>query len=403
MSTFMDLHAAVREHLVRIENAFYYSPGDAMAAVCPQQNTVIQRRNAVPRPLCIVAGNGNRPLAEAVALLLGVPTHQTRVTQRAGGEVNVRIDESVLGADVYIVQSTTSNELIDINTAFMELFLLMRKMRLSNAKRVTAVIPFLGYTRRDSKTGVRGSISASAIAEMLTTVGVDRITTVELHSGQIQGFYGNTPLDNLQMSQEFAQYLRSQPWFDPNNMAIVAASPDSMEQVRKLADMLHIEQIVTIMKRRSSAGADVLQAVGDVGGLICVIVDGVCSTGKTLVSTCELLKTLGATKVTACCTHGILTPQCTQRINKCDALSEIVVSDSIPQEEHQREVPKLKVITIAPLLATVITRHISDQCISSLFDIPLVFDSKSKPFTHVVGESVTKENKDAKEEKTAEK
>ncbi|KAH8617298.1 N terminal domain [Trypanosoma vivax] len=138
--------------------------------------------------VCIVAGNGNRPLAEAVALLMGIPTHNTTVTQRANGEVNVRICESVLGADVYIIQSTSGNGLIDVNTALMELLLLIRKMRLSNAKRVTAIITYFAYSRQDRKHSVRGPISAAAVAQMLTTAGVDRVTTVDLHSGQIQVF-----------------------------------------------------------------------------------------------------------------------------------------------------------------------------------------------------------------------
>ncbi|KAH9584162.1 Ribose-phosphate pyrophosphokinase [Trypanosoma melophagium] len=363
-----DAPTAVHEHLMRIESAYYYSPGDCMAQVHPVKGTVSPRRVNNMGPVCIVSGNGNRPLAEAVALLLGIPTHQTLVTQRASGEVNVRICESVLGADVYIIQSTTGNELIDVNTSLMELLLLIRKMRLSNAKRITAVIPSFAYSRQDCKPSARGTISASAVAEMLTKVGVDRITTLDLHSGQIQGFFGNTPLDNLQMSQEFAQYLSGRPWFDPDNMVIVSVGAGNVERARKLADTLHIGRIVTIVKRRSAAGVETLQTVGEVSGHICVIVDSVCDTGEILVKACDLLKSLGATKITACCTHGILTAPCSQRVNECEVLSELVVSDSIPQEEHERLIPKLKVLTIAPLLATVVNKHTRDESISTLFD-----------------------------------
>ncbi|KAF5219200.1 putative phosphoribosylpyrophosphate synthetase [Trypanosoma cruzi] len=365
-----DSHVAVHEHLMRIESAFYYSPGDAMAAVHPLQGTVSPRRGKDLPPMCIVSGNGNRPLAEAVAMLLGTPTHQTLVRQRANGEVNVRIDESVLGADVYIIQSTTGNEVIDVNTAVMELLLLIRKMRLSNARRVTAVIPYFAYSRQDSKKGVRNTLSASAVAEMLTQAGVDRVTTLDLHSGQIQGFFGNTPLDNLQTNQEFAKYLRNQSWFDPNNMAIVSIGSGGVERARKLADRLNIGCIVTILKRCNASGGKTLQPVGDVKGRVCVILLGMCDTGQKIEKACELLHALGATKITACCTHGILTPPCPQRLNDCDALSEIVVSDSIPQEEHLRLIPKLKVLTIAPLLATAINMHTRDECISALFDTP---------------------------------
>ncbi|AAZ11409.1 phosphoribosylpyrophosphate synthetase, putative [Trypanosoma equiperdum] len=366
----------IRQHLTGIENAYYYNPGNEMAAVHPAEGTVSPRQSQDIQPVCIVAGNGNRPLAEAVALLLGIPTHQTLVAQRASGEVNVRICESVLGADVYIIQSTSGNGLIDVNTAIMELLLLVRKMRLSNARRVTAIIPFFSYSKQDRKRNIRSTISAAAVANMLTTVGVDRVTTLDLHAGQTQGFFGNTPLDNLQMYQEFAQYLHSQVWFNSNNMTIVALSAGSVERARLLADTLNIDQIATVLLRRNASGTVTLQCVGEVKGRICVVVEGICDTGEVLVKTSELLNQLGATKVTACCTHGILTPPCPQLLNECDALSEVVVSDSIPQEEHQRLVPKLKVLTIAPLIATVVFKHTQDASFVPLFEQPKLREGK---------------------------
>ncbi|ESL06093.1 phosphoribosylpyrophosphate synthetase [Trypanosoma rangeli SC58] len=364
-----DQHLALQKQLLRIKSAYYYTPGDVMAEVHPTQGTVSPRQGKNTPPPCIVSGNGNRPLAEAVAMLLGFPTHQTLVGQHANGEVNVRIDESVLGADVYIIQSMTGNEVIDVNTAVMELLFLIRKMRLSNARRVTAVIPYLAYSRQDSKHRARSTVSSSAVAEMLTQAGVDRVTTLDLHSGQIQGFFENTPLDNLQMNPEFAKYLCSQPWFDPDNMAVVSVGSSGLERARKLADVLSIGCIVTIMKRCSASGVETLQPVGDVKGRICVVLGGMCDTGHTTEQVCALLHDLGATKIAACFTHGILTPPCVQRLNNCESLSEIVVSDSIPQEEHLRLIPKLKVLTIAPLLATVIDMHTRDEGISSLFDM----------------------------------
>ncbi|RNF26822.1 phosphoribosylpyrophosphate synthetase [Trypanosoma conorhini] len=373
-----DQHLALHKQLVRIKSAFYYAPGESMAAVHPMQGTVSPRHGKDIPPPCIVSGNGNRPLAEAVSMLLGLPTHQTLVGQHANGEVNVRIDESVLGADVYIIQSTTGNEVIDVNTAFMELLFLIRKMRLSNARRVTAVIPYLAYSRQDSKQSVRSTVSSSALAEMLTQAGADRITTLDLHSGQIQGFFENTPLDNLQMNPEFAKYLCSQSWFDPGNMAIVSVGSGGIARARRLADILNIDCIVTILKRYSASGVETLQPVGDVKGRICVVLGGICDTGHIIERACELLSEMGATKITACFTHGILTPPCAQRINDCETLSEIVVSDSIPQEEHLRLIPKLKVLTIAPLLATVIDLHTRDEGISSLFDMPPLHSREKK-------------------------
>lgn len=388
--------------LARIERAYYYRPG-AMTSVHAVSGTISPRPSAATdpttttttaeaaaaagttttttstaigdgrpnqrRPMCIVSGNGNRPLAEAVALLLGVRTHNTSVTQYASGEVNVRINESVLGTTVYIIQSTTGNEVVDLNTSLMELMILIRKMKLSNAKSITVIVPFFGYARQDRKTELRGPISASAVAEMIVRMGADRVTTLDLHSNQIQGFFENTPLDNLQMAHEFARFIRSLPWFDPEKMVIVSPDAGGVERARKLADLLGVGGIVTIVKRRIAAGkVDTMQTVGEVNGLHCVIVDDMVDTGGTLVKACELLKQLGALSVYACCTHGILTSPCAERVNACDALEGLVVSDSIPQEEHQKAVSKLKVLTIAPLIAVVIDKYCRNESISSLFD-----------------------------------
>ncbi|CCW60252.1 unnamed protein product [Phytomonas sp. EM1] len=361
----------VQAQLMRIEEAYFYEPGK-LSEVHAISGTVSPRKGNTARSICLVSGNGNRPLAEAVALLLGKNTHNTSVTQYASGEVNVRINESVLGADVYIIQSTTGNNLIDINTAIMELMILIRKMRLSNAKSITAIIPFFGYARRGYKKDLRGPISASLIARMIVKMGVDRITTLDLHSGQIQGFFGNVPLDNLIMAHEFARYLRKQPWFDLDRIALVSPDAGGVDRMSRLADILHVKHIVTIVRRQITIkGEEVVQAVGEVDGLHCVIVDDIIDTGNTLIKACNLLKSLGAARVMACCTHGIITHPCPTLINECTALSELVVSDSIPQEEKKKSIPKLKVLTIAPLLAIVIDKYTREESLSSMFDSPL--------------------------------
>ncbi|KAG5510836.1 hypothetical protein JKF63_07908 [Porcisia hertigi] len=357
------------DQLKRIEEAYFYQPGK-MTGVHAMSGVVTphtEKRNH-SRPFCLVSGNGNRPLAEAVALLMGTHTHHTSVMQYSNGEVNVRINENVLGADVYIIQSTTGNEIIDVNTALMELLLLIRKMRLSNAKSVTVIAPFFGYARQDRKTDLRGPISASAVARMIVKMGANRFASLDLHSNQIQGFFDNIPVDNLLMAHEFARYLRDQPWFDVHQVVVVSPDAGGVERAKQLADILQVGRIVTIVKRRIAAGkVDTMQSVGEVAGFTCIIVDDMIDTGGTLVKACELLKDLGAVRVTACCTHGILTNPCSERINNCDALEELVVSDSIPQEEHQRVVPKLKVLTIAPLIAAVIDKYLNEESVSSLF------------------------------------
>lgn len=362
----------VQDQLHRIQKAYYYQPGK-LSSVHANTRSVSPRQDVPPRaPMCLVTGNGNRPLAEAVALLLGVRTHHTAVTQYANGEVNVRINESVLGADVYIIQSTTTNSLMDANTALMELLLLVRKMRLSNARSITVVIPYLCYAREDQQLGLRGTIAASAVAQMIVQMGVDRVTTLDLHSNQIQGFFDNVPLDNLLMAHEFARHLEDQPWFDRKNVVIVSPDAAGVERAKRLADILQVGGIVTIVKRRIGVDTEVtMQTVGEVRGMHCVIVDDILDTGRTLVKACRLLTDLGATGVSACVTHGIMTPPATDILNSCNALTEVIVSDSIPQEEHKRLIPKLKVLTIAPLIALVIDKYMREESISSLFNGPL--------------------------------
>ena len=326
---------------------------------------------------CIIAGNGNRALAEKVAALLGQQLHDTLVDQYASGEVLVQVHSSVLGRDAYIIQPATGNETVDINTALMELLLLIRKVRLGKASRVTAVVPFLAYARQDRKTALRMPISASAVADMIRLMGVDRVVTFDLHSGQIQGFFENVPVDNLQFVHEFAQYIRSQAWFDPKKTVIVSPDAGGVERARKLADTLNVGRIVTIVKRRIKAGQiETMQTVGEVSGFHCIIVDDMCDTGGTLVKACELLKDLGAVTVTACCTHGILTNPCAEKVNACEALLQLVVSDSIPQEEHVKQIPKLVVLTIAPLLASVILKSANNESVSSLFTGPMLPQSR---------------------------
>lgn len=348
----------------RIERAFFYDPQSMANLASPTSSQAPSRTSKVS----IVLGNGNKPLGEAVAALLGLPVHSTVVDQYASGEVSVRILESVLGNDVFIIQPTTGNEVIDINTALWELLLLIRKMKLSNARSVTAVIPFFAYARQDRKTALRVPISAAAVAQMITTMGVTRVVTLDLHSGQIQGFFDNVPVETLEFVHEFAAHIRSQSWFDEEQTVIVSPDAGGVDRAKQLADILGVPRVVTIVKRRIKAGqVECMQTVGDVKGFHCIIVDDMCDTGGTLIKACELLKEMGAVHVTACCTHGILTPPCAERMNKSDALQELVVSDSIPQEEHLLQIPKLKVLTIAPLLAKVIQKLARNESLSTLF------------------------------------
>lgn len=329
----------------------------------------------------IVCGNGNRPLAEAVALVLGVKTHDTSVVQYESGEVHVEFHAPVMGRDVYIIQSTGGNKVVDTNTAIMELLLLIRNLRLQFAKSITAIVPFLGYSTQDCKNHLRSGFGAAVVAKMITLMGVDRVATLDLHSHQSQGYFENTPLDILVMVYEFVKYFKAQPWFAPERVAVVAPDARAVSRARQLADLLSVTQIVTILRRRAVAPHSptgsaepesyppqtVLETAGSVEGLHCIVVDDLMDTGTTIIQACDLLLKMGARGISACCTHGLLSPPAEARIMRCEGLTEVIVSDSIPQEEHQQRIPKLKVVSIAPLLASVVRTYEKGHSLASLF------------------------------------
>lgn len=306
--------------------------------------------------LKVLHGGSSPQLARAVCECLKVPVCNARVDQFPNGEVNIKIVDSVRGDDVFIVQSTCSNGEVGVNRSVMELLLLIHTLKLSSAKRITAVIPFYGYARQDRKTESRVPISASAVARMITEMGVDGVVTVDLHCGQIQGFFHRCPVADLNPSTEFAEYCKGKG-FDQHRLVVVAPDAGAVTRARRLADRIGASRIVTILKRRVEAGkVENMQLVGEVNGCICIIVDDMIDTAGTLCKAAENLQEHGATEVHAYATHGIFSGPACQRINDCGALVEVVVTDSLPQEESQKQTKKLKVISMAPLLADAILR-----------------------------------------------
>lgn len=316
----------------------------------------------------VIHGNSNARLAQDVAKLLNTNICESNVKTFANGEISIKIVDNIRGDDCFVVQPTTGNSLIDVNTALMELMLLIHTLKLSSAKRITAIIPYFAYSRQDRKIQSRVPISASAVAQLIQSMGVDRVVTLDLHCGQIQGFFRNLPVDNLLMYPEFVKYLKKSAWFDPAKTVVVSPDAGGVERANYLADGLGASHIVTILKRRVEAGVvDSMQTVGNVAGFNCVIVDDMVDTAGTLVKACCLLKEMGAIKVVACASHGILTDPACQRINDCAALDELIVSDSIPQEETAKKCPKLTVLSIAPLLAETVERLHKETSLSELF------------------------------------
>jgi len=316
----------------------------------------------------LIGANANPQLARNVAACLNTELCPAEVKTFANSEISIKIIENVRGDDCFVIQPTCGNGNTDINTALMELLLLIHTLKLSSATRITAIIPYFAYSRQDRKVQARVPISASAVAQLIQSMGVDRVVTVDLHCGQIQGFFRNIPVDNLHMFPEFCQYIRQSTWFDPKTTCVVSPDAGGVERANTVADRLGASHIVTILKRRLEAGkVDSMQTVGNVHGYTCIIVDDMVDTAGTLVKACDLLKSMGATKVVACATHGILTDPACQRITDCAALDEVVVSDSIPQEDAKKRCAKLTVLTLAPLLAQAIGRLHTEQSLSALF------------------------------------
>ncbi|KAJ9470186.1 Ribose-phosphate pyrophosphokinase A [Diplonema papillatum] len=322
----------------------------------------------------VLCGRANQELASDICTILRLSLTPAKVDQFANGEVSIKVEQNVRGDDCFIIQPTCDNrEGVDVNTSLMELLLLVHTLRLSSAKRITAIVPYFAYARQDRKTRPRVPISASCVAQLLMGMGVDRVITVDLHCGQIQGFFHNTPVDNLPVHAEWARYIlkrvvEKEDIKDPSEeLTIVAPDAGGVERAMLVADRVGAKAVVTILKRRTEANkVERMEMVGDVEGQVCVIIDDICDTGGTLCKACDLLKSKGARAVYACITHGILTDPCLDRINECDALVEFVTTDTLRNESCKQRCPKLTVINIAPLLAEAIERTHKETSISAI-------------------------------------
>eukprot|EP00758_Cryptobia_borreli_P000495 Tbor_TRINITY_DN1146_c0_g1::TRINITY_DN1146_c0_g1_i1::g.15608::m.15608/K00948/PRPS, prsA; ribose-phosphate pyrophosphokinase len=323
--------------------------------------------------LKIVTGNSNPSLAEAVCKELDIKLCNARVSKFANGETDIKILDNVRGSDLFVFQPTCTTETCNVNQSLMEALLMIHTAKLSSVRRVTAVIPHYGYGRQDRKHSSRVPISASAVARMLIEMGIAGVITLDLHCGQIQGFFHACPVSDLNASMEYAEYARGKN-FNLAKTVIVAPDAGAVTRARRLADKIGATRIVTILKRRVEANKiDSMQLVGEVKDCVAIIADDMIDTGGTLVKAAEMLKEYGATEVHAWATHGILTDPACERINACDAIKEVVVTDSIPQEKNLAMCPKLKIISIAKLLAEAIHRIHNEESMEHVGekDIPL--------------------------------
>lgn len=314
----------------------------------------------------LLTGNANRPLAERIAEVVNIPLEPCRVTTFSDGEINIHIEQNVRGADVYIIQPVCP---FKIHDNLMELLLLIHTLNLSSAKRITAIMPYYPYGRQDSKTRARTPISASAIAQLVESMGTHRVVTMDLHSGQIQGFFHSIPVDNLFADEEMMKYFRSKKWHESkNNLVFVAPDAGGVERAKRAADRIGARSLVTIVKRLTSAILpESMQVAGDVNGYTCVIIDDMINTAATITTAAKVLKDKGAYKVFAWATHGIFSENALEKINASE-LEEVCVTDSIPQHENVKKCPKLRVSSIVNLLAEAIKRLHTEKSLSVLFE-----------------------------------
>ena len=314
--------------------------------------------SALSKELAIVAGNANPSLAKAICTELNVPLTDSMVGRFSEGEIRVKINENVRGKDVFIVQPTCP----PANDNLMELLIILDALRRASCRRVTAVVPYYGYARQDRKDQPRVPITAKLVANLITTAGANRVLTMDLHTGQIQGFF-DIPLDHLYAVTVFEKYLKSKKIKSP-----VVVSPDvgGIKMARGYAKRLNAGLAIVDKRRNTPEATEVMHILGEVKGKTCILVDDLIATGSSLVEAAEAIRKAGATEVYACVTHPIMSGPARERIAK-SCLKELIVTDTIPMLAEKRH-PKITVLSVAPLLSEAIERIHYEQSISSLFD-----------------------------------
>ena len=308
--------------------------------------------------LKIFSGNANQQLAQSICRYLGIPLGRTKIKRFSDGEIFVEVDENVRGMDVFIVQPTCP----PVSDTLMELLVMMDAFKRASAETITVVIPYYGYARQDRKVQPRTPISSKLVADLLQTAGATRAVCMDLHAGQIQGFF-DIPVDNLFATPVLIQYLQSQ---ELENLTVVSPDAGGAERARAYGKRLNAP-FAMIDKRRPKANvAEVMHVIGEVEGRDCVIVDDMIDTAGTLTQAALALTEKGASSVRACATHGILSGPAIDRINE-SKLTEVIVTDTIPHGEKEKNCSKLKVLSTAELLGEAIRRIYYGESVSSLF------------------------------------
>ncbi len=306
----------------------------------------------------VFTGNSNPGLAKEICERMNIPLGNAVVTRFSDGEINVQIMDNVRGSDVFVVQPTSN----PVNRHLMELLIMIDALKRASAARITAVLPYYGYSRQDRKAQPRVPITAKLVADLITTAGANRVLTIDLHAGQIQGFF-NIPVDNLFAAPALLDYLRGKKM---NNLTLVSPDAGGVERTRAFAKRLDASLAIIDKRREKANVAQVMHIIGDVKGHDCLLLDDMVDTAGTLTEGVAALKNAGAGTIMAACSHAVLSGPAIQRIND-SALSEVIVTNTIALDSKQKECKKLTVLSVAPLIAEAMTRIHEETSLSSLF------------------------------------
>ena len=312
------------------------------------------------KSISIFSGSANRPLAEAIASYLELPMGRAESTRFSDGEIFVRIGENVRGVDVYVVQPTCT----PVNDHLMELLVMVDAMKRASAGSITAVLPYFGYARQDRKVAPRTPITAKLTADLLTAAGVSRVVSVDLHAGQIQGFFAQ-PFDHLYANRVFLDYLRQK--FQAEAPVFVSPDAGGVERTRAYAKRMNADLAIIDKRREKANVSEVMHIIGNVAGRDCIIVDDMIDTAGTLCNAADALAAEGARRVFAAATHAVLSGPAIKRIG-ASKLEEVVITDTIPLKPDAVETGKFKVLTVARLLGEAIKRIHNSDSVSSLFE-----------------------------------
>jgi ribose-phosphate pyrophosphokinase len=308
----------------------------------------------------ILSGTSNPRLSKEISKRLKLKLINRNIKKFADGEIYIEINENIRGNSVFVIQSTST----PVNDNIMELLLCIDALRRSSAKNITAVIPYFGYARQDRKVAPRTSISAKVVSNLITNAGANRIVTVDLHAGQIQGFF-DIPVDNLFTTPMFAKYIKKK--FKTKNLICVSPDVGGVQRTRGLATKLKID-LAIIDKRRPEAGkSEVMNIIGDVKGKNCIIVDDIIDSGGTIINAVEALKKSGATDVYVFVTHAVLSGDAADKIKK-SKIKKLIITDTIDNSLKIKNNSKIEVISIAPLMAEAINRISNSTSVSDLFN-----------------------------------